>query len=128
MTITPEQDELPLFGGGQSKLEKAFWTFHGKHPEVYSKLVEFARKWRVNRRARRIGIATVYEAARYTLNIDRDDESVYKLANNHRAFYARLIMRSEQDLAGIFLLKQQLIPCSFGPDNNSLPPNEGNAA
>lgn len=106
-------------------LENNFWRFHRQHPEVYAALVKLCREWRIKVGATRIGIATVYEAARYTLNITRGDDT-YKLANNHKSFYARLIMQNETDLADIFILKQLRYPCSFGPENVTLPPNAGN--
>lgn len=103
----------------RSKLERAFWVFHGTHPEVYDTLVNLARRWKKRHNTRRIGIATVFETARYTIDIERDADGL-KLNNNHRAYYARLIMDRESDLSHIFALRQQRIPATIGPDNNSL--------
>lgn len=104
--------QLPLFPDDKSKLEAAFWVFHKSHPEVYEKLVQLAREWRT-KHVRRIGIATVFETARYTLDIERSDDDGFKLNNNHRAYYSRLIMRDEKDLAGVFSLRQQRIESSL---------------
>lgn len=109
-------------GGEQSKLELAFWEFHKSHPEVYRRLVKLARDW-FKRGRGRIGIATVFETARYTLAMETDSDGL-KLNNNHRAFYARLIMEREPDLDGMFGLRKQKIQATIGPDNDDLPPSD----
>jgi hypothetical protein len=122
--MSDEQDEFGFDfappGKQRSKLEQAFWDFHEEHPSVYDTLVMLARDWK-ERRVQRIGIATVFETARYLLEIERDDDGL-KLNNNHRAYYARLIMRDEPDLEDIFRLRQQRIQATIGPDNDGLEP------
>jgi hypothetical protein len=112
--------------GGEGKLEKKFWEFHVQHPEVYRTLVYFARQWRDKRGAESVcGIGALYERARWEMWFHSlDDESPPRLSNNHRAFYARLIMNRNPDLDGIFRLKRQRVQATFGPDNQTLEPNE----
>ena len=108
------------------RLEKAFWQFNLAHPEVYRTLVSFARQWRERRGSDAVcGIGALYERARWEMWIrSLSDKPPPKLSNNHRAFYARLIMERNPDLAGIFRLKRQRVQATFGPDNQTLDPDE----
>ena len=91
-----------------SRLAKKFELFHASNPHVYSALVALARKFRAKNRSAQTGIAMLYEVLRweYYLNIDTEDD--FKLCNNYKAFYARLIMQNEPDLQGIFNLKRSV--------------------
>lgn len=83
-------------------LEAAFMSFHVDNPQVYAELVERARRWK--RAGHRHGsINMLFEAIRYDFGV-RVGESGdgFRLNNNHRAYYARLIMRRELDLDGFF--------------------------
>lgn len=110
----------------QGKLEQKFWEFHAAHPEVYRALVSFARQWRGRKGPEaQIGIGALYERARWEIWFDSlADAEPPRLSNNHRAFYARLIMARCPDLEGIFQLKQQRVQASIGPANETLPANE----
>jgi hypothetical protein len=97
----------------RSKIERAFLDFHAEHPEVYDELVRLARELRA-RGYERFGIATIYEVARWRSMI-RTGPGGFKLNNNYRAYYARLIMRRESDLAGIFDTRQLGVPSHVVP-------------
>ena len=86
--------------------KKKFWDFHNANPQVYTTLVTMARTFRSRRPDQRIGIKTLWECIRwdYWLSVATDDE--FKLSNSYTAFYARLIMVKNQELKGIFQLKQ----------------------
>ena len=94
-------------------LEKEFWRFHGDHPEVYYYLVKFAREW-VDRGHSYCGIAMLFARVRWEMGIVSDEDP--KVNNNHRAFYARLMMEREPDLTGMFRLRQQRTQATIGPD------------
>jgi hypothetical protein len=118
--VSDEQTVMTLFPGQRyRKLEDAFWKFHGEHPEVYHYLVTFAKEWQL-RGHRALGIAALFERVRWELGVTSDE--VPKLNNNHRAFYARLLMLRNPELAGMFQLRQQRIQATFGPDNVGLAP------
>ena len=112
--------------GEEGRLEKKFWEFHVAHPEVYRTLVFFARQWRERRGSDAVcGIGALYERARWEMWFQSlDDKPPPKLSNNHRAFYSRLIMKRNPDLDGIFRLKRQRVQATFGPENQTLEPNE----
>lgn len=82
-----------------------FENFHRNNPHVYEVLVRLTRQW-VSRFGREhTGIARIYEAARWEIAMSTDDPT-FKINNNYKAFYARLIMRREKDLDGLFKLRK----------------------
>ena len=91
-------------GPNGCSIETAFREFHADNPHVYDELVMLARRAR-SRGAVRIGIGMLFEVLRwrYTLRTVGDD---FKLNNNYRSYYARLIMMREPDLAEIFETRQ----------------------
>jgi hypothetical protein len=109
----------------EGKLERAFWEFHIQHPEVARHLARFALQWRDRRGSyARLGIKALFERVRWELSIESVlDEGPPKLNNNHTAFYARWLMENYPALDGIFSLRQQRIPATFGSENESLPEN-----
>ena len=84
--------------------ETKFDAFHAANPHVYTTLVRLAREW-VGRTGRhKLGIATLYERARWEIALNTSDAD-FRLNNDYRAYYARLIMAQERDLAGLFDLR-----------------------
>lgn len=87
----------------ESKLDAEFRRFHADNPHVYRRLAEMARQARAAGRTR-IGIGMLFEALRWEHAISTTGDD-FKLNNNHRSRYARLLMDSEPDLAGLFELR-----------------------
>lgn len=80
-----------------------FWAFHERNPEVYAGLVRLARTGKQSGRTK-LGIGQLFEVLRWEWMIgglpDRHEQ--FKLNNNYRSRYSRLIMQREPDLEGIF--------------------------
>lgn len=93
--------QLPL---GASKAERDFYAFHADHPHVYAELVKLARRAK-RRGARKLGIKMLWEVMRWNLFIQTSTED-WKLNNNFPAYFARLIMKRELDLVGMFDLRR----------------------
>jgi hypothetical protein len=106
----------------QSKLERAFWQFHHDNPLVYQMLVRYALEWK--RYHEHCSINLLFERVRWQYAIEVRSEDSFRLNNNHRAFYARLIEDLEADLRGFFRLRQQRRQATFGPLNETLPSGE----
>ena len=81
-----------------------FVEFHRENPHVYRVLVSLAREWVARSGNHKLGIKTLYERARWEIAMTTSDDD-YKLNNTWTAFYARLIMQQEPDLAGLFDLR-----------------------
>lgn len=81
-------------------IEEAFLAFHAANPHVYAELVLLARRAR-RRGVERIGIGMLFEVLRWRVAL-RTGGDEFKLNNNYRSYYARLIMLQEPDLVGAF--------------------------
>jgi len=85
--------------------QQRFDRFHSENPQVYMKLVILAREWRERRGPNaKLGIAALFERYRWEIP-DTTTDPDYKISNDHKPYYARLMMRQEADLADIFTLK-----------------------
>jgi hypothetical protein len=81
-------------------IDDSFEAFHKANPHVYERLVHHARvALRAGRH--RGGIGMLYELVRWERYIETTGDT-WKLNNNFRSRYARLIMRQELDLVGFF--------------------------
>lgn len=88
-------------------IEEQFREFHADNPDVYRTLVRLARRALRGGR-RRIGIGNLWEVMRWELTLQLDDASEFKLNNNFRSRYARLVMQHEPDLRGVFETRRLL--------------------
>jgi hypothetical protein len=83
-------------------IEHDFWQFHRENPLVYARLVGLARDLKRKGHAK-LGIGMLFEVVRWQHMLNtHDPASEFKLNNNYRSLYARLIMLREEDLAGVF--------------------------
>lgn len=85
------------------KTARRFARFHEQNPHVYETLVWLARKGR-RAGAKRLGAKQLYEVCRYELMIQSNGKP-YKLSNSFTAPYARLVMQTNPDLRGIFVIR-----------------------
>lgn len=100
-----EDEDDPRSGTLVERAER----FHQRNPAVYHYAVSICR-WARARGIRHYGIGAVWEIMRFKYLETYGD--IYKLNNNHRAFYARLVMAQEPDLAGFF----QTRDCPHDPE------------
>lgn len=95
----------PCVNSEESRLDRAFAKFHDENPVVYRKLVVLARGLR-QRGHKRLGIGMLFEVLRWQHYMETTSTDGYKLNNNHRSRYARLIMTNETDLFEIFEVRE----------------------
>ncbi|HWB35961.1 MAG TPA: hypothetical protein VHA75_08050 [Rugosimonospora sp.] len=107
-----EQPDLLDLLNDHRPLAVKFREFHGKHPEVYELLVALARQWVERMPGRRCGIQNLLEVARwqYTLRTG----TAPALNNSFAAFYSRLIMAQNPDLAGLFETRRSVADQASG--------------
>ena len=77
-----------------------FAHYDAVNPHVYHALVRLARGLVANGR-RRFGIGMLFEVLRWETAMSTTGDD-FKLNNNHRSRYARLIMATCPDLANVF--------------------------
>jgi hypothetical protein len=80
--------------------ETRFEEYHAANPQVYEKLREFAL---AARRAGRtlMSINMLHERLRWYTTVEAVGDD-FKVNNNYRPYYARLLMKNEPQLAGMF--------------------------
>jgi hypothetical protein len=83
---------------------RRFMEFHNANPLVYDTLVRLSREWVRRTGRKKLGIASLFERTRWEIALATSDAD-YKLNNNYRAYYARLIMHQESDLDNLFELR-----------------------
>jgi len=102
-------DAHPLFPGlqavdpGDPSLDD-WCAFHDQNPHVYRELVALCRRAE-ERGVPQWSINGIFEVLRWERALKTSGE-VFKLNNNHRAFYARAIMRDEPGLADFFEVRR----------------------
>lgn len=96
--VTPDVDS-------EASLEDKFEAFHSSNPHVLVALEELAHQYLAAGR-KRISIGMLYEVLRYTAGLRTTGDS-YSLNNNHRAFYARLIVERNPAWADAFQMRAQ---------------------
>jgi hypothetical protein len=84
----------------ESHQEARFAQYHADHPEIYQALRKFALEARRAGRDR-LSINALFERVRWETLISAHGET-FKLNNNWRAHYARLLMRQERALGPAF--------------------------
>jgi hypothetical protein len=95
----------------ESRIYKRFEKFHAENPSVYENLVILAREFRRkgSNHNRKMGIAMIYETLRWNYYMNVETEEEYKLSNDFRACYARLIMDQEPDLQDAFTIRCSVV-------------------
>lgn len=85
--------------------EEKFHQYHLDNPTVYTELVSIARQWVARQGKRTVGIDMFFSVLRWERGIRTTDQnSVFKISNNYKPHYARMIMSRNPDLSGIFEL------------------------
>lgn len=86
-------------------IQDQFEKFHSANPHIYATLVRLARKAQ-QAGMKTYGVASLFEQVRWHYNVEvKNPVSEFKLSNNFRSRYARLIMAQEKDLTGFFTLR-----------------------
>lgn len=96
-----------------------FCNFHSRNPEVYESLVSLSREWR-SYGGGKWSIWAAFNALRWEhmRAHKKDPNEVYKFSNDYFAYYSRLIMAENSDLAGIFELR----PMTANPELPAIAP------
>jgi hypothetical protein len=83
-----------------------FEQFHQNNPQVYSALKSMTLEM-INRGRRQIGIGMLFEVLRWNYYMATNDpNSDFKLNNNYRSHYARLLIAENPEWANMFQLRE----------------------
>ena len=84
-------------------IDVRFVQFHLGNPHVYEKLKELSL-YAKRAGATRIGIALLFERLRWWSMFETEGD-VFKLCNDYRALYARMLMKNVPELHGLFEIR-----------------------
>jgi len=84
-------------GGDAPSLQEQFERFHQDNPRVYTVLEQLARRWLAGHS--QVGIGMLWEVMRWQLGVETNTTD-YRLNNNHRSRYARLLLAEHPEWAG----------------------------
>lgn len=84
----------------EDTLQERFEKFHKENPQVYKELLVLTRQAH-DRGRKKIGIGMLFEVLRWNRFIQTNDPD-FKLNNNYRSRYARLIEEENWELRDIF--------------------------
>jgi hypothetical protein len=111
--VSAEQQQLfefvaPTYTKGAT-IQQRFEAFHAANPWVYSHLVRLANQFcdaqRSRGRAPKMGIALLVERLRWDYTVYTVTDDPFKICNDYRSRYARLIMEQEPSLRGVFVTR-----------------------
>jgi hypothetical protein len=83
------------------RIAAKFAEFHTAHPWVYDRLKELALELK-HSGVDHYGIGGLYETLRYEASLRAKDDEGFKLNNNFRALYARMLAQDEPSLQDFF--------------------------
>lgn len=91
---------------GTGTIQDQFQQFHRQNPWVYEHLVRLTREL-VRKGQRKVGMGMLFEVMRWQVMMTTaDPNSEFKLNNNYRSRYARMIMLNHPDLHGIYEIRK----------------------
>lgn len=100
MTTTLSPTYEPALDDINDVIERAALAFHRENPHILREIADVCV--RVRRMGRRHwSINAAFEVVRYNAQVTSNG-ATYKLNNNHRALYARWLMRDVPELEGFF--------------------------
>lgn len=100
-TIT---DNLPSFLlSPVTDTERNFIKFHTANPHVYMALLALALR-AYNAGVTKLGIGALVETLRYSASLQTQGDA-YKINNNYRPLYARMLVENSPELANLLELR-----------------------
>lgn len=89
-----------IFSDLAENIVRSFFIYHQENPQVYDLLLRFTKEVYVRGR-RRYSIVAVFERVRWYTTIETNGDE-FKLNNNYRSCYSRLIMHEHPQFNGMF--------------------------
>lgn len=102
----PREQDHEWFSLLDARVVAAFWAFHARHPQVYVLFRRYAKD-ALDAGRRRFGVGMIAERVRWYMSVERvgtADED-FKINNNLRSCYARLLMIRCPEFEGLFEIR-----------------------
>jgi hypothetical protein len=108
--VAPREQDHAWFNLLEPKIVADFWAFHAKYPQVYTLFHKYAAEAKDAGRTR-FGIGMIAERVRWYMSVETTgtaDED-FKINNNLRSCYARLLMIRVPEFEGLFELRSSTV-------------------
>jgi hypothetical protein len=92
-----------IFKEVQPHIVKKFFAYHKENPQVYKLVKKFANEAKKSGR-NKFGIGMIWERMRWYFNVETNGDT-FKLSNDHRSCYARLLMLEDPFFEKMFVRK-----------------------
>ena len=92
-------------GTAGETIQERFDRFHAANPWVLRRLIELAEEAREHG-ATRVGVGHLFEVLRWRHRMATHDDAAWKLNNDYRSRYARLIQEQRPDLGQLIELRR----------------------
>lgn len=89
-------------------IARKFEQYHKDNPKIFEKLVEYTRYLKYEKKRSNYGIGAVFERIRWHLDVETNDPDGWKINNNYRSRYVRLLEEQYPEFLG-FYRKRKLI-------------------
>ena len=99
---TPKSNiEHPIFSNLNPKIVAQFWKFHQENPDVYVPFRKYALEVR-NAGWKKYGVAAIIEQIRWHCDVIEKGKRQFKIGNNLRSCYGRLLAIKDPSFEGFF--------------------------
>jgi hypothetical protein len=95
---------------GRQTIQERFEQFHRDNPHVYLELERLTYRWVRRNPGSRLGIGMLFEVMRWRAGMRGTVGDDYKLNNNFRSRYVRMLLDDHPDLEGLFELRELKAP------------------
>ena len=103
--LETEAKKVPeLFSDLQPHIVEAFWQYHRENEHVYDLFCQFARDVRQAGRSN-YGVGAIFERIRWHYAVETKGDE-FKLNNNYRSCYARLLVLKDPSFADFFQMRR----------------------
>lgn len=104
--VRPREEDHEWFLLLDAKIVADFWAFHARHPRVYELFRRYAAEARRAGRDR-FGIGMIAERVRWYMTVEAVGTATedFKINNNLRSCYARLLMIRCPEFEGLFEIR-----------------------
>jgi len=99
--MSPQQDSFHF----RDSLQRRFEAYHQARPEIFDHLVKLCFEVKAMG-FKRYGIGSLWEVMRWHFQIDKKMGDDFKLNNDYRSRYARLIVATYPEFDGFFEMRE----------------------
>lgn len=104
------------------EMRESVVEFHKEHPEVWDLFVKFTFE-KINRGFKHYSVNAIFERIRWETESGADGVNIFKISNNHHAFYSRRFMKIYPSHEGFFRTRIQTSETRLATNLPELTPN-----